>query len=107
MIIRLGVREIRMPRRLVADLGIDKGALPMAGTLLRRFWALGIAVLAWAAYPTPAWSCPFCSMQGQTLIGDVNQASMVLYGTFANAKLDAGGDGQGATELHIAAVIQK
>jgi hypothetical protein len=55
----------------------------------------------------PLWACPFCSMQGQTLIGDVNQASMVLYGTFANAKLDGSGDGQGTTELHIDAVIKK
>src|SRR5438105_15621565 len=80
----------------------------MAGTSLRRFLALGIAVLAWTGCPTLATSCPFCSMQGQTLIGDVNQASMVLYGTFTNAKLDAGGDlGQGSTDLVIEAVIKK
>jgi hypothetical protein len=64
----------------------------------------GVALLAVAV---PLFACPFCSMQGQTLIGDVNQASMVLYGTFTNAKLDAGGDGQGTTELHIDAVIKK
>jgi hypothetical protein len=47
-------------------------------------------------------------MQGQTLIGDVNQASMVLYGTFTNAKLDSSGDlGQGSTDLVIEAVIKK
>jgi hypothetical protein len=80
----------------------------MAGTLVRRALALGIAVLTWAACPTPAPSCPFCSMQGQTLIGDVNQASMVLYGTFTNAKLDSSGDlGQGSTDLVVEAVIKK
>jgi hypothetical protein len=80
----------------------------MAGTLVRRALALGIAVLTWAACPTPALSCPFCSMQGQTLIGDVNQASMVLYGTFTNAKLDSSGDlGQGSTDLVVEAVIKK
>jgi hypothetical protein len=80
----------------------------MAGMSLCRFLAIGIAVLAWTGYPTPARSCPFCSMQGQTLIGDVNQASMVLYGTFANAKLDSSGDlGQGSTDLVIEAVIKK
>src|SRR5438132_3208552 len=76
----------------------------MAGTPLRTVLALGIAVLAWT---TPAPGCPFCSMQGQTLIGDVNQASMVLFGTFTNAKLDAGGDfGQGSTDLVVEAVIK-
>jgi hypothetical protein len=80
----------------------------MAGTLVRRVLALGIAVLIWAVCPTPAPSCPFCSMQGQTLIGDVNQASMVLYGTFTNAKLDSSGDlGQGSTDLVVEAVIKK
>jgi hypothetical protein len=80
----------------------------MAGTLLRRSFVLGIAMLASAGFPTLARCCPFCSMQGQTLIGDVNQASMVLYGTFANAKLDASGDlGQGSTDLVIEAVIKK
>jgi hypothetical protein len=79
----------------------------MAGTLLRRALVLGIALLAWAVYSPLARSCPFCSMQGQTLIGDVNQASMVLYGTFTNAKLDASGDlGQGSTDLVIEAVIK-
>jgi hypothetical protein len=46
-------------------------------------------------------------MQGQTLMGDVNQATMVLYGTFTNAKLDAGSDGQGTTDLTIEAVLKK
>jgi len=75
--------------------------------LLRRALVLGIALLAWAVYSPLARSCPFCSMQGQTLIGDVNQASMVLYGTFTNAKLDASGDlGQGSTDLVIEVVIK-
>jgi hypothetical protein len=79
----------------------------MAGTSLRRFLVLGIAFLAWTFCPAPARCCPFCSMQGQTLIGDVNQASMVLFGTFANAKLDASGDfGQGSTDLIVEAVIK-
>jgi hypothetical protein len=47
-------------------------------------------------------------MQGQTLIGDVNQASMVLYGVFTNAKLDASGDfSQGTTDLQIEAIVKK
>lgn len=80
----------------------------MTGTSLRRLLTLGIMVLAWAGAPQSVRSCPFCSMQGQTLIGDVNQASMVLYGTFTNAKLDSSGDlGQGSTDLVIEAVIKK
>jgi hypothetical protein len=79
----------------------------MAGILRRRFVVLGMIVLAWVGFSLPGRSCPFCSMQGQTLIGDVNQASMVLFGTFTNAKLDASGDlGQGTTDLVIEAVIK-
>ncbi len=82
----------------------------MSQLSLRRLFAVLIALLALASWPVglPATCCPFCSMQGQTLIGDVNQASMVLYGTFANAKLDASGDfGGGTTDLQIEAVIKK
>src|SRR5437879_6344093 len=77
----------------------------MASKLLSCRFGFVIAFFLLAA--APLFACPFCSMQGQTLIGDVNQASMVLYGNFANARLDAGGDGQGTTELHIDAVIKK
>lgn len=52
-----------------------------------------------------ATECPFCSMQGQTLVGDVGQASMVLYGTFTNAVIGAGENG-GTTDLVIEAVIK-
>ena len=79
----------------------------MAGTPLRRL-VLSFAALAaafWSA--APARACPFCSMQGQTLINDVSQASMVLYGTFTNARLDPGGDGGGTTDFQIDAVIKK
>ncbi len=73
-----------------------------------RCLALVLICLVLGAGPAQsAHSCPFCSMQGQTLIGDVNQASMVLYGTFQNAKLDPNGDGaQGTTEFKIDAVIK-
>jgi hypothetical protein len=82
----------------------------MPGTSIRRFVAVTLALVA-AAYcmlPMPAAACPFCSMQGQTLVTDVSQASMVLYGTFTNARLDANGDaGQGSTDLEIEAIIKK
>jgi hypothetical protein len=84
----------------------------MVGIPLRRLFALLLIPLAWACMPANALrgdcACPFCSMQGQTLVGDVNQASMVLYGTFTNAKLDDSGDGtQGTTDLEIESVIKK
>jgi hypothetical protein len=80
----------------------------MPGTSFRRASLSGIAVLVCLAFAGIASACPFCSMQGQTLTGDVNQASMVLFGTLANAKLDANGAfGQGSTDLRIEAVIKK
>src|SRR5437660_2285960 len=82
----------------------------MAGTLLR--FTLVLLVLGLGGLITTgrdsACACPFCSMQGQTLVGDVNQASMVLYGTFSNAKPGAGDEfGGGSTDLQIDSVIKK
>jgi hypothetical protein len=80
----------------------------MAGTSLRRLLAslfVLITVAGWPAFAAAA--CPFCSMQGQTLVEDVNQASMVLYGTFTNAVPAANGDFGGTTDLEIETVIKK
>src|SRR5436309_14290588 len=83
----------------------------MSQCIRRSALALLILILGLWTLPRPtalAAACPFCSMQGQTLIGDVNQASMVLFGTFTNAKLDASGDlGQGSTDLVIEATLKK
>ncbi len=80
----------------------------MTGLVLRRAPLLGIAALVWLLLTTPAGACPFCTMQGQTLTQEVNQASMVAFGTLANAKLAAGGDefGGGTTDLLVEAVIK-
>lgn len=77
-------------------------------TSVRRL-LVGAALLLAAYCSLPASSvvgCPFCNMQGQTLIQDVSQASMVLFGTFANAKLDGDGELGGSTDLQIEAVIK-
>jgi hypothetical protein len=66
-----------------------------------RCLALVILALSAALLAAPAYACPFCSMQGQTLTGEISQASMVLYGSIANAKED--GD---STDLIIDAVIK-
>lgn len=82
----------------------------MVGTLSRRLFLSLLAALIWIGFAAPvtARCCPFCGMQGQTLTGDVNQASMVLFGTLANAKIGGAGDfSQGTTDLQIEAVIKK
>jgi hypothetical protein len=55
-----------------------------------------------AACAAPAAACPFCSMQGQTLTGEVAGADLVLYGSLANANQD-----KETTDLVIDAVIKK
>ena len=53
--------------------------------LIRRslFLLLAAAALVGLASTSPA--CPFCTMQGKTLTGEVADASMVLYGKLGNA----------------------
>jgi hypothetical protein len=58
----------------------------------------------------PAAACPFCSEErGPTLVGDFNQAAMVLLGTFTNARLDGKGGGPdgGTTDFIIETVFKK
>jgi hypothetical protein len=69
---------------------------------LRRCLAIVLVLTLIALFSVPAPGCPFCSMQGQTLTGEVAQASMVLYGTLANAKEE----GEGSTDLLIDAVVK-
>src|SRR5215470_16643451 len=74
---------------------------------LRRLTVLATAALALLAGARPAPACPFCTMQGQTLTSEVGQASMVLFGTLKNAKLDPnGGFNEGTTDLVIETVIK-
>jgi hypothetical protein len=73
--------------------------------LLRR----SLPLLAVAVFVAPAPACPFCSMSGQTLTGQVNQATLVLYGSLVNAR-DTSKDGdmsEGTTDLVIDSVIKK
>ena len=68
-----------------------------------------LALLAAAFLAAPASACPFCGMQGGTLTQEVNQASMVLYGTLANPqqKLGLQGDlSDGTTDLILEKVIK-
>ena len=67
-----------------------------------------LLALALVIFPLAALTaCPFCTMQGQTLTGDVNAAGLVLFGTLKNAKILPGGDGlQGTTEIEVEDVIK-
>jgi hypothetical protein len=64
--------------------------------------AVGVAVGA-----VTASACPFCSEErGPTLVGDFNQAAMVLLGTFSNPMLGKGGIEDGTTDFAIEKVIK-
>jgi hypothetical protein len=80
----------------------------MKSTSMRRWLLFGFAFFV--CITTTAGSgrcCPFCPSGGQTLTMDVHQASMVLFGTLTNAKLDPNGDfGAGTTDLVIDAVVK-
>ncbi len=71
----------------------------MPGILRRCLAALLVLALA-AFFIVPAPACPFCSMQGQTLTGEVAQAAMVLYGSLANAKQE------GSVDLVVDTVVK-
>jgi len=76
--------------------------------LFRRCWQVGIAGLLWLGLVAATPACPFCTMQGQTLTGEVAQASMVLYGTLKNANPEPRDDApDGTTDLVIESVIKK
>lgn len=50
--------------------------------------------------------CPFCSSQGQTLSGEVQQADLIVLGTLSNAKHDPADPTRGTTDLAIKSVIK-
>ncbi len=83
--------------------------------LFRRCWKVGIAGLLglWLLAATPAsgivcvFACPFCAMQGQTLTGEVSQASMVLYGTLKDADMTPKDNApDGTTKMVIETVVK-
>lgn len=51
-------------------------------------------------------ACPFCSVQGQTLAGEVAQADLIVLGSLKNAKRDSDDITKGTTELHIESVVK-
>jgi hypothetical protein len=55
--------------------------------LLRCSLPLAFVIMILASLSAPAEACPFCSMQGQTLAGEVAGADMVLFGSLTNASV--------------------
>jgi len=61
-----------------------------------------LAALAfWLGLVATSPACPFCTMQGQTLTGEVNQAVMVLHGKLVNAN-----EAKETTDIEIETVIK-
>ncbi len=69
-----------------------------------RFLACAIPLLL--IVPSDLLACPFCSAQGQTLLGEVNQADMILIGTLKNPQRDPTDYAGGTTELDIELVVK-
>ena len=65
-----------------------------------------LASLALFAAPALASACPFCASAGQTLLGEVNQAQLIVFGTMTNAKRDPNEFGKGTTDLEIEVVVK-
>jgi hypothetical protein len=73
----------------------------------RRVLLILVAALLLISVAAAVGACPFCSEErGPTLVGDFNQAAMVLVGVFTNARQDAGLDG-GTTDFLIEEVLKK
>ena len=65
---------------------------------------LGLALLL--AVPATASACPFCPSAGQTLLGEVNQAHLIVFGTLSNAQRDPNEFGKGTTDMDIEVVVK-
>jgi hypothetical protein len=68
--------------------------------------AIGVGLAALVAVPSPARACPFCPSAGQTLLGEVNQAHLIVFGTLSNAQRDPNEFGKGTTDLEIEVVVK-
>src|SRR5947209_3816029 len=93
--------------RAPTDRDTMRGGPIMADVRSRFLWFAGAVALLWLATPHPGAACPFCSEEkGPTLVGDFNQASLVLYGTFANYKPNTGNEFGGTTDFLVEKVLK-
>ena len=66
-----------------------------------------IASLGFASFVAPAAECcPFCAAASQTLTKSAEQATMILYGRLANARLDPNDATTGTTDLLIDSIVK-
>lgn len=72
----------------------------------RKFVLAGLAVMALLIVPAFASACPFCPSAGQTLLGEVNQAHLIIFGTMTNAQRDPNEFGKGTTDFEIEVVVK-
>jgi hypothetical protein len=74
---------------------------------LGRLLSLAVAgLLAVLLIPSPAPACPFCPSAQQTLLGEVNQAHLIVFGTLTNAQRDPNEFGKGTTDMDIEVVVK-
>jgi hypothetical protein len=73
---------------------------------LRRVFSAAAAGLALLLAPAPAKACPFCPSAGQTLLGEVNQAHLIVFGSLSNAQRDPSEFGKGTTDMDIEVVVK-
>jgi hypothetical protein len=72
-----------------------------------RFPALALALCGLLGLGLPVLACPFCQQElGRTMVDDYSKASLVVYGTFTNARLKNGFAGEGETDFEIEQVIK-
>jgi hypothetical protein len=78
------------------------------GGLFKRWWKVGMLGLLWLGVVAAVPACPFCTMQGQTLTGELAQANMVLFGTIVEANPNPTNEApEGTVDLAIETVIKK
>jgi len=79
----------------------------MTSARWRLTLSVGLLALAGLWLTPPAQACPFCCMdqKGPTLVGEFDQASLVLLGTFANFRPAPGDDG-GKTDFVVEKVLK-
>ena len=74
----------------------------------RLLLPVGLLVLAWLMRPAGLDACPFCSAEdkGPTLVGDFNQAALVMLGTFTNFRPSTDDVSGGTTDFVIEKVLK-
>jgi hypothetical protein len=75
-------------------------------SLGRLLFAACAGLAALLAVPTAALACPFCPSAGQTLLGEVNTAHLIVFGTLSNAQRDPNEFGKGTTDMDIEVVVK-